>query len=150
MKKKFSVKWKASKQPRKQRKYRHNASLHIRRKMMSVNLSKELRKKYGMRNFPAVKDDLVKVLIGEFKDKTGKVSIVNLKKLKITIDGIYRTKKDGTKIPVKFDPSKLQIKELNLEDKKRKETLERKNIISNKEQTTKDQKLIINKNKSNK
>ena len=133
MKKEFSIKWKASKQPRKQRKYRYNAPLHIRRKMMSVNLSKELRKKYGKRNFPILRGDVIKIFVGEFKGKTGKVNEVNLKKLKIAIDGIYRTKKDGTKISVKFDPSNLQIKELNLDDKKRKEALERKNLVILKE-----------------
>jgi hypothetical protein len=51
---------------------------------------------------------------------------VDLKKLRTTIEGIFRTKKDGTKVSVYFDPSNLQIKELNLEDKKRKNALERK------------------------
>src|SRR3989338_176397 len=46
MKNKFSTKWKESKQPRKQRKYRANAPLHLRKKFVNVNLSKELRKKY--------------------------------------------------------------------------------------------------------
>jgi len=126
MKKLFSIKWKSSKQPRKQRKYRANAPFHIRRKLMSVNLSKELRKKYNRRNFPLVKGDNVKIMRGEFKSKTGKITEVSLKKLKVIIEGINRTKKDGTKIPVKFDPSKLQITELNLGDKKRIIALERK------------------------
>ena len=126
MKQKFSPKWIGSKQPRKQRKYRANAPLHIRRKMMSVNFSKELRKKYEKRNFPVVKGDSIRIMKGEFKNKTGKVDNVSLKKLRIVIDGIYRTKKDGTKVNVYFDPSNLQIKELNLDDIKRKMALERK------------------------
>ncbi len=126
MKQKFSPKWIGSKQPRKQRKFRHNAPLHIRRKMISVNFSKELRKKYGKRNFPAVRGDNVRIMRGEFKNKTGKVKEINMKKMQIFIEGIYRTKKDGTKVGVKFDPSNLQIKELELNDKKRKIALERK------------------------
>lgn len=126
MKKKFSKKWIGSRQPRKQRKFRHNAPLHIRKKMMSVNFSKELRKKYEKRNFPIIKGDNVRIMRGEFKNKTGKVEKVNSKKMKLMIEGIYRTKKDGTKITVKFDPSNLQIKELELNDKKRKIALERK------------------------
>ncbi|MCW1309534.1 MAG: 60S ribosomal protein L26, partial [Candidatus Nanoarchaeia archaeon] len=35
----WSKKWKSSKKPSKQRKYRYNAPLHIRRKFLSVNLS---------------------------------------------------------------------------------------------------------------
>ena len=42
MKKIFSKHWKSSKQPRKQRKYRAKAPLHIKRKLLNVNLSKEL------------------------------------------------------------------------------------------------------------
>lgn len=126
MKQKFSLKWKASRQPRKQRKYRANAPLHVRRKLVSVNFSKELRKKYGKRNFPLVKGDNIRIMKGEFKSKIGKVSEVNLKKLRIVIDGLYRTKKDGSKVSVYFDPSNLQIKELNLDDEKRKQALERK------------------------
>jgi large subunit ribosomal protein L24 len=50
MKKKFSTKWKASKQPKKQRKYLAKAPIHIKRKQLSANLSKEIRKKYGRRS----------------------------------------------------------------------------------------------------
>jgi len=132
MKRKFSTHWIGSKQPRKQRKYLANAPLHIRHKMLSANLTKELRKKYGKRNFPLRKDDEVKILRGVFKKKKGKIETVNLKKMKISIEGIFRTKKDGTKVGVYFDPSNLQIQELNLNDKKRKEALERKNVKTEK------------------
>ena len=50
MKNKWYKNWKSSKQPRKQRKYRRNAPLHIRNKMMRAPLSKELRDKYKIRN----------------------------------------------------------------------------------------------------
>jgi hypothetical protein len=55
-----------------------------------------------------------------------KVESIDLKKLKIMISGIYRTKKDGTKISVYFDSSNLQIRELTMEDKKRIESINRK------------------------
>ena len=126
MKKEFSTKWIGSKHPRKQRKYLANAPLHIRHKLISVNLSKDLRKKYGKRNFPLRKDDEVRVMKGEFKGKTGKIESVDLKKLRVKIVGINRTKKDGTKLSVYFNSSNLQIKELNLEDRKRIQALERK------------------------
>ena len=126
MKKEFSIHWNGSRQPRKQRKYLANAPLHIRHKMLSANLTKELRKKYGKRNFPVRKGDKVRIMNGEFNKKSGKVEIVDLKKLRIVIEGVHRTKKDGTKINVYFHPSNLQIKELNLDDKKRIEALNRK------------------------
>ena len=126
MKKKFSVKWVGSKLPRKQRKYRANAPAHIRHKMMSVNLSKELRKKYGKRNFPLRKGDNIKIMRGEFKGKTGKIENVDFKKFRVSIGGINRTKKDGTKVGIYFNPSNLQIKELNLDDKKRIKAINRR------------------------
>jgi len=126
MKQKFSVSWTGSKQPRKQRKFRANAPLHLRRKMISVSLSKNLREKHDKRNFPVRKGDNVSIMRGEFKGKSGKIESVNMKKMKVVIDGIYRTKKDGSKVAVMFEPSNLQIKELVLEDKKRKVSLERK------------------------
>ena len=119
MKKKFSKSWKSSKQPRKQRKYLANAPLHIRKKFLSVNLSKDLRKKYGKRNIPIKKGDVVKILRGKFKKKQGKIKEVKLKTSKITIDGIQVKKQDGSKTDVKLQPSNLQIIELNTEDQRR-------------------------------
>jgi len=126
MKKKFSKKWIGSKQPRKQRKYRANAPLHIKHRLISANLDKELRKKYKRRSFPIRKGDHVEIMRGEFKKKTGKIAIVDLKKLRVSIEGIQKTKKDGTKVNVWFSPSNLRIKELNLDDKERKKALERR------------------------
>tara|TARA_Y100000034_G_scaffold19272_2_gene21710 strand:- start:4905 stop:5348 length:444 start_codon:yes stop_codon:yes gene_type:complete len=119
MKKEFSKHWKSSKQPRKQRKYLANAPLHIRKKFISVNLSKELRKKYKKRNIPVKKGDIVKVMRGKFKKKQGKIIEVKLKLSKIIIEGIQVKKQDGSKINVKLQPSNLQLIELNLEDRKR-------------------------------
>jgi large subunit ribosomal protein L24 len=126
MKKQFSKHWKASKQPRKQRKYRAKAPLHIKIKFLSANLDKELRKKYTKRSFPLRKGDTVKILRGSFKKKTGKIENVELKRSRVSIEGIQRTKKDGTKVEVFFHPSNLQIKTLNLDDKERMKSIERK------------------------
>lgn len=119
MKQKFSTSWKASKQPRKQRKYIANAPLHIKRKFISVNLSKELRQKYGKRNIGLRKNDKVKIMKGKFKKKTGKILEVRLKTGKIYIEGIQVKKQDGSKVNVPLKAPNLQIIELNLDDKKR-------------------------------
>jgi len=126
MKQKFSNKWKRSKQKRKQRKFKANAPLHTRHKLVSGNLSKELRKKYGKRSLPVRKGDEVKVMRGKFKGKKGKINEINLTKLRASIEGIQRQKKDGTKVNVYFNPSNLQIQTLNLEDKNRNKVLGRK------------------------
>lgn len=119
MKKEFSKHWKSSKQPRKQRKYRAKAPLHIKRKFVGINLSKELRKKYGKRNMVVKKGDVVKVMRGKFKGKQGKITEVKLKISKVAIEGIQVKKMDGSKVNVRLQPSNLQIIELNLEDGKR-------------------------------
>ncbi len=126
MKKEFSKSWKSSKQPRKQRKYRANAPLHIKRKMLKANLSKSLREKYGKRSVTLRKGDKVKVMRGAYKTKQGKILEVQTKKLRVSIEGITRKKQDGSQAPVYFNPSNLQIIELELSDKKRIESLETK------------------------
>jgi large subunit ribosomal protein L24 len=119
MKSKYSTSWISSKQPRKQRKYRYNAPLHIMHKFLSVNLSKELRKKYGKRGLPIRKGDEVLIKRGSFAKKKGKIIDVNLKKSRLIIEGISRKKQDGTKVNVYFNPSNLQIQNLFLDDSRR-------------------------------
>ena len=127
--KKWSKHWKSSKKPSKQRKYRYNAPLHIRHKFVSANLSKELRKKYGIRSLPLRKGDTVKIMRGKFKGKKAKVERVDLKKLKVYLEGINITKQSGVKVGLPLDASNLQIVELNLDDKKRLEAVERKRKV---------------------
>jgi large subunit ribosomal protein L24 len=119
MKSNFSTSWLGSKQVRKQRKYRYNAPLHLRHKFLSANLSRELRKKHGKRSIPVRKGDEVLIMRGNFNKKKGKIVEVDLKKSRVTVDSVNRTKGDGTKINVYFNPSNLQILTLNLEDGKR-------------------------------
>lgn len=125
MKRKFNPDWKASKQPKKQRKYVAKAPLHIKRKFLSVNLSKELRKMHGKRNIPVRKGDIVKIKRGKFIKKQGKVIRVNTKLSKIYIEGLQVKKNDGSKVNVPIKASNLQIIELDLEDKKREESLKK-------------------------
>lgn len=126
MKKTFSKYWKASKQPRKQRKYLARAPIHIKRKLFSAHLSKELRKKHQRRSFTLRKGDTVKIMRGSFKGKTGKIDSLDSRRRKVSIEGIQRAKRDGTKVNIFFDSSNLQIKELNLDDKERIKSIERK------------------------
>ena len=126
MKTKFSSSWIKSKQPRKQRKYRHNAPLHIKQKFVSVHLSKELRKKYSKRSMNLRKGDSVKVARGQFKNKTGKVDEVSVKKTSVYINGIEIVKKDGTKARYPINPSNLIITEMSMDDKMRGKIIGRK------------------------
>jgi large subunit ribosomal protein L24 len=126
MKTKFSKTWISSIQPRKQRKYRYNAPLDIKRTFLSINLSKELRTKYGIRNIKPRTGDKVKVTRGTYKSKTGPIEKIDAKHTRIYVSKIELTKKDGSKSKVPIHPSNLQITELNLTDKIRKNKLTKK------------------------
>jgi large subunit ribosomal protein L24 len=119
MKSEFSTHWKSSMQPRKQRKYQYNAPLHLRHKFLSAHLSKELRKKHSKRSLPLRKGDEVLVMRGSYKKKKAKVVSVSLNHTFVTLEGLQRTKKDGTKISVKFHPSVLQIVAMHSDDTQR-------------------------------
>lgn len=100
-------------QPRKQRKFRYTAPLHIRKKMVSAHLSKELRAKLATkrRSAPLHKGDKVKILRGDNKGKTGKVTNVDLMFLKAYMEGIVQRNAKGIEKPVALDPSNLLIME---------------------------------------
>lgn len=122
----FSSSWVASIQPRKQRKYRYNAPLHIKAKFMHANLSKELRKKYGKRSIQVRKNDKVKVMRGSFKKHVGKVEKVNLNNEYVLVEKVEVMKKDGSKAMVKLHPSNLQIIEFETSDKRRFKNIKKK------------------------
>lgn len=121
----FSKQWKASSQPRKQRKYLFNAPLHLKHKMCAANLSKELREKYGVRSLPVRKDDIVTIMSGQFKAQSGKVTKVSVKRLFVHVEGAVIKKADGSDSFYPIHPSNLKITKLNLDDKLRAEKIER-------------------------
>ena len=126
MKRTFSLSWNASTQPRKQRKYRFHAPLHLRKKFVHATLTKELRKKYQRRAVALRTQDTVRVMRGQFKSRTGAVEEVDLKTSKVFVIGMDMVKKDGSKSRYPLDASNLQITSLHLDDKQRKKMLERK------------------------
>ncbi len=105
-----------SSQPRKQRKSRYQAPLHIRHKLMGAMLSPELREKHKIKTIPVRAGDVVKVLRGDNKGKEGKVAAVNLAKLTITVDGVSVAKADGTEVPRPVQPSNVMITKLETKD----------------------------------
>lgn len=119
MKSTFSTSWKSSVKARKQHKYTANAPLHLKHKFLSSHLSKDLRKKYGKRALPLRKGDEVLVMRGAFKKKKAKVTSVKLSKALVYLEGLQRTKRDGSKVNISFQPSNLQIVSLHSEDKRR-------------------------------
>ena len=125
MKQDFVKTWKSSKQPRKQRKYTSNIPQHLRKRLLSTRLSKELIKKYGKKTIPIRKEDKVTILRGQFKKVKGSVTKVDYKNIKVQVDSAQHAKKDGSKAFYPIHPSNLMITDLNLDDKERKKILER-------------------------
>jgi len=117
------------KNPRKQRKFLHNAPAHLRHKLMAARLSKELAASKGAKTLPVRKGDTIRIMRGDHVGFEGKVSRIDLKRYRIFVEGLTREKVDGTNIFVAVHPSKVMIKGLNLDDKWRKAILERKHAL---------------------
>lgn len=126
MNKSFSSHWIRSTQPRKQRKYRHNAPLHVKQKFVSAPLSEELRKKHAKKTVRVRKGDVVKIMRGQFRSQRGKVERVDLNRSRIFVENAHLIKRDGTKVSYPIHASNVRVEELMLEDKKRKGIFEGK------------------------
>lgn len=124
---------KSVKAPRKQRKQHFNAPAHKRHKLMSAPLAPDLIASKGVKTIPVRKGDTVRVMRGDHKGFEGKISRVDLKKYHVYIEGLTREKVDGTTIFVSIHPSKVMIKNLNLDDRWRKTVFERKQVSQKKE-----------------
>ena len=125
------------KNPRKQRKRHFNAPAHIRHKLMSAPLSNELAASRGVKTLPVRKGDTVRIMRGDSKGFEGKVQRVAVNEYRIYIEGLTREKVDGTNIFLPIHPSKVQIRNLNLEDGWRRDILARKKEIERPEEEEK-------------
>ena len=107
-----------SSQPRKQRKFRYTAPLHVRSRFMSCRLNDELTKAYG-RTARVIVGDTVKVMRGDHAGTEGKVRGVDTKRESVTVDGVSEVKADGKEVPRKIHASNVLITKLNLDDERR-------------------------------
>ncbi len=112
-----------SHQPRKQRKARFTAPLHIKQKYMGAPLSRELREKYGRRSANVIIGDVVKVMRGDHAGTSGKVEGISLKHGTIVIEGVTVSKADGTEVARPVYPSNVMITTLEMQDKRREEII---------------------------
>ncbi|ORY32409.1 ribosomal protein L24, partial [Rhizoclosmatium globosum] len=110
---------------RNSRKAHFSAPSHLRRKMMSAALSKELREKYQVRSLPIRQDDEVEVVRGSHKGRVGKVVAVYRKKWVIHIEKLTKEKANNQSVQLGVDPSKVKITTIKL-DKDRLNLLQRK------------------------
>ena len=118
----------SSKQPRKQRKALFQAPLHRRQKLVTAPLSKELREQYGVRRLPVRSGDEVIILRGGFRGHRGKVVRVDLKRLRVYVDGATQTNARGEPRYYPIHPSNVMIVSLKLDDDRRREIIERRKL----------------------
>ncbi|KAM3181138.1 hypothetical protein ACTXT7_014935 [Hymenolepis weldensis] len=105
---------------RKQRKRHFNAPSHIRRRLMSAPLSKELRNKYKVRSMPVRRGDEVQIVRGERKDNnSAKVIKVYRKKFVIHVERVQCKKSNGIYVPIGIHPSNVVITKLKLDNDRR-------------------------------
>jgi large subunit ribosomal protein L24 len=124
--KEWSGMWKASTDPSKQRKYRINAPVHVRRHFLSVHLSPELRKGVGTRAVTIRKGDSVRIMRGDSAGLDGEVTRVDYGRCKVYVNSTKIKKVDGSEVQTAMEPSKLMITKLSASDKRRQLMLDRK------------------------
>ena len=111
----------------------YQASALTRSKLLCSHLSKELRQKYHKRSVRITEGDTVKVLRGEFKGVSGKITKVSTTKNGVAVEGVKKEKLKGGNLDVLIHPSNLIVTDLNTEDKWRTNKLEGKNAKPAKE-----------------
>merc|ERR1711982_122810 len=99
---------------RKNRRAHFKAPSHLRYKLMSVNLNRELRAKHGIRSMPVREDDEVKIVRGKRKGHEGKVTDVYRKRWCLYIEGLSKNKPNGQPIRVPINASNCVLTKLKL------------------------------------
>jgi len=114
------------KKPGKSRKRRFNAPNHVRRKFLSAPLSPSLKSQYGARSMPVRRDDTVTITKGDRRLTEGRVLRVDAKRSRLYIEGVTRTRMDGSTTQIPVRPENVMITRLNLDDARRREILDRR------------------------
>ena len=115
------------------RKQQRNAPVHIRRRYISATLSPNLKTQYGARTMPVIEDDTVAITKGDRKLTEGKVLRVNTKSSRVYVEGVTRTRLDGSTVQIPIRAENVMITKLNLDDDWRKKILERKGFKAKEE-----------------
>ena len=112
-------------QARKVRKQFFNASKEEKHVALSAPLSKDLQQTHGIKRLPIRRDDEVQVVRGKFSSRTGRVTAVKLRAMRINVESVSITKLSGETAFVPIHPSNVVITKLKM-DKHRKELIEKK------------------------
>ena len=115
------------------RKQQKNAPIQIRRRYISAPLSPNLKSQFGARTMAVVENDTVSITKGDRKLTEGKVIRVNTKNSRIYIEGVTRTRLDGSTVQIPIRAENVMITKLNLDDDWRKKIIERKGFKTEEE-----------------
>ena len=119
---------KGVRKPSTARRNMYNAPNHKKRKYLSAPLSPSLRAEYGTRSMPVIVNDTVNITKGDRKLAEGKVLRVDTKDRKIYIEGVTRTRQDGSTVQIPIRTENVMITRLHLDDEWRRNILERKSF----------------------
>jgi large subunit ribosomal protein L24 len=114
--------------PSNSRKKRYLASNQMKRKFISAPLSPSLRAEHGTRSMPVIVDDTVSITKGDRKLSEGRVLRVDPSKSRISIEGVTRSRQDGSTVQIPIRAENLILTRLNLNDQWRRRLLERKSF----------------------
>ena len=96
------------------------------KKNVRAPLSKELREKFGTSTVRVRKGDTIRVVRGDYKNVEGKVDRVDPRNGFIYVENVTGEKVDGSKYLVPLKSSKIIVQNLNLDDKLRRNSIERR------------------------
>ena len=107
------------------KKYSSNNNGH-KNKALSASLSPELSQEHRIHSMGIREGDTVAILRGNFRDVEGKVSKVDRQSGYVYIEGVTREKADGSTRQIPVHASKVALRRLVLDDKRRKEIIDRR------------------------
>ncbi|MCI4373871.1 MAG: 50S ribosomal protein L24 [Thermoplasmata archaeon] len=109
--------------PRRQRKSVYEATTFERRILMTVPLSRELRRRFQRRSVPLRKGDTVMVMSGSFVGREERVAKIDRRGYSVTLDNVTLKTGESKLKPLAIKTSHLVLTKLNLADAWRRRTL---------------------------
>lgn len=100
-----------SAKPRKQRLYKINAPMHIKRKFLILHIAKQLRQKIGIKQkrIGARSGMKVKVIKGKYKKREGLISRISISECRLYIEGISQRNARGREKLIGISPSNVEV-----------------------------------------
>lgn len=109
--------------PRRQRRALYTATTFERRRRMTVQLSRELRRRFHRRSVALRKGDTVRVLSGSYKGREERVAKIDRRGYAVSLDNVTLKAADEKMKPLGLRPGHLVITRLNLSDSWRRRAL---------------------------